>query len=498
MTARHERRRLIALALTLLATGGGLAIWLVLDGGKMAGTDNADIDPQREVAYWVAPMDPNYRRDGPGKSPMGMDLVPVYADEAGEPGVIRISAATRTAMGVRLGEARLESLSPTVHAPGRVEFHQGRRHYVHPRVSGWIETLAVRTTGESVERGQALFELYSPQLVSAQEDMLQVLRGGSEGAIAAGRERLRALGVSRQQIDALVRDRRVRQTLTFHAPIAGVIEALHVANGARVEPGTRIMTLADRSSVWLIADVPSSHAARVAPGQPATVRFPHRPGEERATRVELVYPELDRDTRTVRARMPMDNDGGDLRPGLFASVRIEVPATEPVVTVPEQAVIRTGRQDRIVLARPGGRFEVRPVEIGIAADGRREIRAGVEPGERIVTAGQFLIDSETSLEAESERMAGASAIDERFETRGEITAIDRAERTLTLAHEPVEALDWPAMTMDFVLDENVELDGLQPGSRVEFEFRARDGGGHEITELEVVEADADGDTGAGR
>ena len=479
-TLFQNRNRVFAAGAILVAVGVALVVVLSVD------SDEATGDGEREILYWVAPMDPGYRRDEPGKSPMGMDLVPVYADEVEEPGVVRVAPEVRAAMGVRTARVERGALSYPIDAFGQVEIDEARRSHVHLRTSGWIERLHVRTTGEHVEQGQALFEFYSPELVNAQEEFVQSLRTGTAGRINAGRERLRALGVSGEQIERLEQTREVRQTVTIRAHHGGgIVEALNVADGMRVTPEDMPMVLADLGEVWVIAEVFESQAARVAAGQPVEIRLPFRPGESIEGELDYVYPELNRTTRATRVRVRLAN-AHDLQPGMYASVRIQVPAGEDVLHIPREALIRTGRQERVVTVKEDGRFRVRPVRSGQEYGERVEILEGLEAGQVIVASGLFLIDSESSVTAETARLdAGGEVVHEHEETpdetpeqaqgEGRINRIDADERVINLDHDPIPALEWPAMTMDFAVAGGIDLSALAEDQRVRFSIRREDG-----------------------
>ena len=490
MKALFQNRKLVyGVGAALIAAGVVLA--LSLSGGEQR---DAAEDQEREILYWVAPMDPGYRRDGPGKSPMGMDLVPVYADEVEAPGVVRVSPEVRARMGVRTAEVERGDLAREISAFGQVEVDEARRSHVHLRTSGWIEHLHVRTTGEYVEPGQALFEFYSPELVNAQEEFLQTVRGGDASRIASARERLLALGVPAEQIDTLQRSREVRQTVTIRAHHGGgIVEELNAADGMRITPQDMPLVLADLDEVWIIADVFESQAGWVAAGQPAEITLPFRPGESLQGEIDYVYPQLDQRTRAARVRLRVANEH-DLQPGMYASVRIQAPAVEAALSIPREALIRTGRQERVVTVMDDGRFRVQPVRSGMESGERLEILEGLEAGQTVVVSGLFLIDSESSVTAESMRLDGEGEVvhdgheheQTPDEARGEghINRIDADKRVINLDHEPIPELDWPAMTMDFQIAGDVDLSGLEAGNQVRFSLRQDEDDGWIITMIE--------------
>lgn len=362
-------------------------------------------DSAPDVLYWVAPMDPNYRRDEPGKSPMGMDLVPVYAG-AVEPGrgVVSIDPTLLNNLGVRTAEAERGALPRRIETVGYIGYDEDTLQHVHTRVDGWIEKLATTATGDPVTKGQLLFELYSPTLVNAQQEYLAALASSNAGLKTASRDRLTALGVTGSEIARLDREREASQRVRVYAQSDGVIAHLGVREGIFVTPATEVMSVARLDRVWVLAEVFERQSAWVAPGQQATVELDYLPGRILRGTVDYVYPELDPKTRTLKVRLRFDNESETLRPNMFARVVIDGEAIDNIVHVPREAVIRGGSSSRVVVDLGEGRFQSREVSIGIESGDRVAIRRGLKEGERVVTSAQFLIDSESNIDAALERM----------------------------------------------------------------------------------------------
>jgi Cu(I)/Ag(I) efflux system membrane fusion protein len=375
-------------------------------GEPAAGTAG---DAEREILYWVAPMDANYRRDEPGKSPMGMDLVPVYADEVdNQPGVVKIDPTIVNNLGVRTAVAERSVLMRRIETVGYVTYDEDTVQHVHTRVDGWIEKLVTKATGDPVEKGQLLFELYSPTLVNAQEEFLTAARSGNAALVKASRDRLAALGVSASEVARLDKERTVKQRIRVYAENDGVIAHLGVREGIYVTPATEVMSIAKLDRIWVIAEVFEQQSAWVKPGQKATVELDYLPGTVFEGTVDYVYPELDPKTRTLRVRLRFENADVQLRPNMFARVEIAAEGFGRVVNVPREAVIRGGSMNRVVVALGDGRFEARPVRVGIESGDRVAIRSGLAEGESVVVSGQFLIDSESNIESALERMEDPS------------------------------------------------------------------------------------------
>ena len=359
----------------------------------------------REILYWVAPMDPNYRREKPGKSPMGMELIPVYVDAAGAAdGTISIAPEVVQNLGVRTARVERSRLWRGIDTVGYVDFDESKLSHIHLRTEGWIENLAVQSEGERVTRGTRLFDLYSPDLVNAQEEFVQALKLGNKGLQQASHDRLVALGIPGNQIEQLKKTRQVQQRISIYAPQDGVVSTLPVRDGMFVKPATRIMSLADLSSVWLLAEVFERQSDWVNVGQSADVYLPYQPGTKWEGRVEYIYPSLDPKTRTLKVRLRFANPDEILKPNMYANVKIYGGPKEDIIVIPVEALIRTGREERVVLALGEGRFASRRVTAGIESGAWIEILDGLAAGETVVTSGQFLIDSEASLKASLQRM----------------------------------------------------------------------------------------------
>lgn len=397
------KMRLIAATLGVCLLGWLLSAPFILAADKQAKT----------ILYWVAPMDPNYRSDKPGKSPMGMDLVPVYAEEAGGGGTVVIDPDVVEDLGVRTARAERGRLRRIIDTVGYVDYDESKLSHIHLRTQGWIERLYFKSEGERVRKGERLFDLYSPELVNAQQEYLQAIKTGNKDLVQASQERLTALGISGDQIRQIRQSRHAKQIISFYAPQDGVIATLPVREGMYVKPETRVMSLADLSSVWLLAEVFERQVDWVKVGQAAEVRLSYLPGRTWKGRVEYIYPSLDPVTRTLKVRLRFDNPEESLKPNMFANVKIFGVPAENAIVIPVEALIRTGREDRVIVALGKGHFAARPVRAGIESGGRVEILAGLQEGVEVVVSGQFLIDSESSFKAGMQRMGGAQSETEK-------------------------------------------------------------------------------------
>ncbi len=400
---------------TILAVSVVTAIVVGIAVGRwwLPAGDNVDAGAaggERQVLYWKGPMDPNFRSDKPGKSPMGMDLIPVYADEADadDPSVVSIDPKIVNSLGVRTATVEQSVLSRRVETVGYVGYDEDTLRHIHTRVDGWIEKLAVKSTGDPVKQGQVLFELYSPTLVNAGEEYLTALAGRNTGLQQASRERLVALGVTAREIKRLDSERTVKQRVRVYAESDGFVAHLGVREGIFITPATEVMSIARLDRVWLLAEVFERQAAWVRAGQRAEVVLDYLPGERWQGSVDYVYPELDLKTRTLKVRLRFDNEAEILRPNMFARVTIYGTETPEVVHIPHEALIRGGMVNRVVLALGDGKFRAQPVTLGIESGDRVEIRSGIAAGDTVVTSGQFLIDSESNIESALARIDDAS------------------------------------------------------------------------------------------
>lgn len=368
----------------------------------------ASSKPERRVLYWYDPMRPDVHFDKAGKSPfMDMQLVPKYADEA-ESALIEVDPRVVQTLGMRTAVVTRGELDPGTEAVGSVEVDERRIRVIEARASGWVERLEVRAVGDPVREGQIVARIYSPELYAAQEELLVARRGGDEALTAAARERLRSLGVSQAQVGRILSSGRAQRQVDVASPAQGVVTELNAREGEQVAPGQPLMRIADLSRVWIVAAVPESQAGLLTQGTRAQARVAGLPGRQFAGEVEYVYPRLDTQTRTVRARISVPNPDLALKPGMYASLRVEHEAGAPALLVPSEAVIRTGTRTVVIVAERSNHF--RPVSVSIGAEHGDDIEVldGLAEGDRVVVSGQFLIDSEASLRGAFERMGGVA------------------------------------------------------------------------------------------
>jgi Cu(I)/Ag(I) efflux system membrane fusion protein len=446
----------------------------------------AEEKKEPEILYWVAPMDPNFRRDEPGKSPMGMDLVPVYAEEGLDDNAIHINAAVEQSLGVRTNFAERRSLWRKVEATGYVGFDESRVSQINLRTEGWIERLLVKNEGERVRKGQLLFEFYSPQLVNAQKEYVQAKRRSDTQMLSAAEEKLLALGMVQADIRQLAKTSRVSNTVQVLAPQDGTVTRLNVKEGIFVKPATEVMSLADLSSVWLQAEVFESQADWVTEAQSAEARLNYMPGEVFSGRVNYVYPVLDPKTRTLQVRLRFDNPDERLKPNMYARVTIFGKSHPGALSIPREALIRGQDIDRVVVALGNGAYTVHEVMTGIESGNWVEIIAGLEVGDEVVTSAQFLIDSEANLAGSIRRLDALSMTNNQDNQQaiygnGIVEAVDSKSRRIRVSHGPIEALGWTAMTMEFDVLPGVNLDLINIGQSIHFSLDLSEVGDYVIS-----------------
>lgn len=465
-------RSIVTLVLVIVALAAG--VWIgISSNGSAPGADggSSETSGEKEILYWVAPMDPNFKSDKPGKSPMGMDLVPVYKDAQGGGNGVRINPAVQNNLGVRTSKAEVRPLWRRIEATGFVGFDETHISHINVRVQGWIVRLRVDTEGERVKKGDLLFELYSPELVNAQKEYLQASKRGGDRLLAGAEEKLRALGMIPQQIKELASKGVASEKIEVVAPQDGVVVSLGVREGMYVQPNTSIMSLADLSSVWLQAEVFESQADWVAKGQAAEALLSYMPGTVFNGQVDYIYPVLDPKTRTLRVRLRFDNPDERLKPNMYAKVSIYGRLKPNALSVPREAVIRSPRMNRVVVAVDDGQFEVREVMTGLESGEFVEVLAGISAGDEVVTSAQFLIDSEASLAGSIRRLESMEALDPEngisaVFASGQVEAVEPGSRRLKISHGPIDALGWPSMTMEFPVQAGVNLSQLKPGQEV--------------------------------
>ena len=362
--------------------------------------------PQRKVLYWYDPMAPGQHFTAPGPSPTmpGMQLKPKYADEAGGGDGVRISPRSEQNLGMRTARVRLATLNLELRVPGVLAWDQRRSVVVSARADGVLSQLFVRAPFDRVHAGQPLAELLAPAWGAAAAEYGAL--AGAESADgralrAAALQRLHVLGMSTEQIRRPVA---AGGGIVLRAPADGVISVLDVRAGQQVTAGATLMRIDDPARLWLDAAIPQAEVAGIGAGTPAQIEISALPGRIFPGRVEALLPEVDARTRTQTARIAVDNPDGTLAPGMFATVQLTVAGGQPHPLVPDEAVISTGLQNRVILDLGDGRMAPRAVRIGRSAGGYTEVLAGLAGGERVVTSGQFLIDSEANLDGALQRL----------------------------------------------------------------------------------------------
>ncbi len=431
-----SRRRV---GVTLLVIGAALGVtvstmfsWHVRNGNEQGdrtpGQPAADAvspagaaEQSRRILYWRAPMDPNYRSDRPGKSPMGMDLVPVWEDADVQPGTVRVSKQFLQNFAVRSVPVTRGDLPLSIRSVGILAHNDETVISINTKYEGWIERARVNHVGEYVQQGDLLFEIYSPALMTAQQEYLaardydeRLRRGGGHtdalaragSLVRAARERLRHWDVSDDQIAALEAAGAPSRTLRFLAPVSGLVveKAGDSLAGMKLTPGATVLKIADHTKLWAEAEFHEADLALVDEGSPVSINAEAFPRRRWTGKVQLFRPALNPDTRTLTALVEVANPDLVLRPMMYVDVSIEARGAQDVVLAPVESVLHSGARSMVIVDLGGGRFAPREVAPGLTGGGLQEIRSGLAPGERVVVSSQFLIDSESNLQAASAQL----------------------------------------------------------------------------------------------
>jgi len=415
----------------------------------------------RKILYWRAPMDPTYISDKPGKSPMGMDLIPVYEGEedvttnetvdvgevyytcpmqpdivSKDPGecpvcgmtlvkkeikresVVKLSSSVIQKMAVRTEDIEIRTLKRSIRTVGRIDYDETKVFYINTKIEGWAEKLYVDFTGQVVKKGQPLIDIYSPELVNTQEEYLLALKSkeslksskfpeisrGVNELLNSTRRRLKLWDITDEQIETLEKTKKAKKTMTIHSPVKGIVLEKNVLEGGYVKSQIPIYKIADISNIWVYADIYEYELPWIKIGQTVKMTLSYYPGKTFTGRITYIYPYLEKNTRTVKVRLEFSNPNWILKPDMYANVKIESEITKAGIAVPTEAIIRSGERNIVVVDLGEGRFEPRDIELGAEADGYYQVLSELQAGERVVTSSQFLIDSESKLKEAINKM----------------------------------------------------------------------------------------------
>lgn len=482
--------------------------------------------PKGKVLYYRNPMGLPDTSPVPKKDPMGMDYVPVYeGDEPAASGpVVKINPDKVQKLGVRTELVELRDLKRTIQAVATLQANERQLHTISPRFEGWIQKLHVNTTGQTVRQGEPLLEVYSPELVIAQQEYLIAWKGtqslkGSDSEVEASMrtlvdsalQRLRNWDISETEIVQLQREGKVRQSLVLRAQVSGVVLEKRATAGMRFMPGEMLYQIADLSSVWVLADVFEQDLALVQLGQTANIRVNAFPDKTFTGKVTFIYPTVMAETRTAKVRIELGNAAGLLKPAMYARVDIAASAGRgKVLAIPDSAVLDTGTRQVALVQRGEGAFEPRPLKLGLRGDGYVEVLDGIKAGESVVVSANFLIDAESNLKAalsgfgQSAPNAIPAGADQKKPStpvgapptravhRGEgtIESVDVSRSTVNLAHGPIASLKWPAMTMEFQVKDAALLRTLKPGQKIVFDMTEASAGEFLIVRVHSASANS--------
>ncbi|SOF01848.1 membrane fusion protein, Cu(I)/Ag(I) efflux system [Burkholderia sp. OK233] len=503
-----QKKQLARAVLMVFAAAALLGVGYVVGthrsaiGGEsaLAAAPSSDkIDPKttRKVLYWHDPMVPNQHFDKPGKSPfMNMQLEPVYADEGGSSG-IKIDPGLQQNLGIRYATVRRRETTEGFDAVGTTQFDESKADVVQSRVTGYIDHLYASAPMQRVTKGAPIASLFVPDWLAPQEEYLALKRGGmDDGMLAASRARMRAMSIPDGVIASLDRTGKAQTHITLSAPETGVLTELNVRDGAMVSPGQTLAKVSGLNRLWLVVEVPEALALQVQPGMSVDAVFAGDPAQHFTGHIREILPGITTSSRTLQARLAIDNADFRLTPGMLMRARIGAAKKVSRLLVPSEAVITTGKRSVVIVRNSDGRLQPVSVTVGNDAGDDTEVSSGLTEGQQVVASGQFLIDSEASLKSvlpklETTAPTGASApaatpaaaAPQTYDTTGKVEQVTAGD--ITFSHQPVPALGWGAMTMTFGKPSPTAFPDVKPGQTVHFVFRQSDEG-YQLTKVEPV------------
>lgn len=440
-------------AVVILAIGLGAGYWL----GMSDEPSSATSAEERKPLFYRSPMNPSVTSPVPAKDPMGMDYVPVYAEDdaadAALPGTVQLDPVVSQSIGVRTEVAKRTSITRSVRAVARVDYDEERMARLHPKVEGWISELRVSKTGETVTKDQILLSIYAPTLVSAQQEYLLALnnlqtlqsspiediRRGAEELVVSSRERLRLLDVPEHQIRELERDRSIKQNLHLHTPVNGTVIRIGARDGQYVTPNTELYMVVDLSKVWVYADIFEYELPWVQVGDEVEMTLSGIPGRTFTGELDYIYPYAEARTRSVRVRLTFDNAELLLKPEMFAEVVIKSDKQVDAIVIPSEAVVRSGQSERVFVVRAPGKFEPTAVELGYQSGGQVAVLDGINEGDEVVVSAQFLVDSESSLREATQKMTEMPSAPSDSSDGAEMEGMEGMEEMQDMEIEPNES-----------------------------------------------------------
>ncbi len=383
-------------------------------------------DKGKKILYYQSPMDPSYISEKPGKSPMGMDLVPVYEGAETPAGTVKIDPTTVQNIGVRTEKIEKRVLKREIRTVGRITYDERKVAYINTKIGGWIEKLYINYEGQHVNKDEPLYEIYSPALVATQEEYLLALEyyqklkeskikeisARSKTLLESAKKRLAYWDVSQEHINELKATGEVKKAMMIHSPISGVVIHKNVLEGQFVKPGENLYLIADLSRIWVYADIYEYELPWVKIGQKAEMTLSYLPGKKFRGTITYIYPYLESRTRTARVRFELDNSSKELKPDMYSNVKINTAPTDALLAIPKESVIHSGERNVIIIDRGQGLFEPRDVLTGMQTKDYYELLHGAKEGEMVVTSAQFLIDSESQLNEAINKMLKAKKLDE--------------------------------------------------------------------------------------
>jgi Cu(I)/Ag(I) efflux system membrane fusion protein/cobalt-zinc-cadmium efflux system membrane fusion protein len=400
---------------------------------KSKNPNSKDAYDKGKIMYWRAPMNPNEVYDSPGKSQMGMDLVPVYENEGSDDGVVTVDGSILQSMNVKMEFVKNRKSNSSIYTNGIVTTDERKEIIITTKLSGWVEKLYINYVGQKVNKGQKLVDIYSPELVAAQQELITALKFQESSSTKTANDlvqnaiaKLELLDIAKTEIDELVKSKQTKKYIPLYAPSSGTVLVKEVVEGQKITPNKQLMTITDLSNLWIKADIYESELGGVKIGTDVEITFNYSPGKIYKGKIAFIYPTVDPVTRTISVRIDIQNKNAELKPAMFGNVKINVNGNGEMPSVPETSVIRSGKRNIVVLGLGEGKFKPVEVTLGNYSDGFYQVIKGLKLNDKIVTSGQFMLDSESSLRSAVKLFSSSNAkeIEDHNMTDEEMTNMD--------------------------------------------------------------------------